>query len=261
MSDIRVISPTEHGNKRWFKPTHFGFAAKDRGVALGLSEIPKAMMSLPIAFIKTESSYMPAVVQGLAEGQNLLVTPAGQWVADYIPVLYRSYPFKLARNAGGQYVMCVDHDSGLVSDTPAGFQFFADEKALSTETNAIASQLMQFESERARSTQVCKLLDEQGVIEVWPIQLQHGDEIQTIAGFYRINEQKLNELPAEAMLAIRGVGGLMICYAQLFSMQHLQQLGSVAQRTHWANTANVGSSKVAALNIVDDNGIISFANL
>jgi hypothetical protein len=44
-------------------------------------------------------------------------------------------------------------------------------------------------------------------------------------------------------------------------MQHLQQLGSVAQRTHWANTANVGSSKVAALNIVDDNGIISFANL
>jgi hypothetical protein len=53
----------------------------------------------------------------------------------------------------------------------------------------------------------------------------------------------------------------MLCYAQLFSMQHLQQMGSVAQRTHWANNANVGSGKVAALNIVDDNGILSFANL
>lgn len=261
MPDIRVISPTEHGNKRWFKPTHYGFAVKDRVVALGLSEIPKAMMSLPIAFIKSENAYMPAVVQGLAEGQNLLVTPAGQWVADYIPTLYRSYPFKLAKNAGGQYVLCVDHDSGLITDTPAGFQFFTEEKALSAETNAVAAQLMQFESERARSAEICKLLDEHAVIEAWPIQLQQGDEIQTIAGLYRINEKKLNELPAEALSAIRNLGGLMICYAQLFSMQHLQQLGSVAQRTHWANTANIGGGKVAALNIVDDNGILSFANL
>lgn len=261
MSDIRVISPAEHANKRWFKPTNFSFAAKDRLVAVGLSEIPKAMMSLPLAFAKNDAVYMPVVIQGFVTGQNLLVTPTGQWVADYIPVLYRSYPFKLAKNASGQFVLCADHDSGLLTDTPAGFQFFSDEKTLSPEVNAVAAQLMQFESERARSAQICKVLDDNGVFEPWNIQLQHGKDIHTVEGIYRINEQKLNELPPEAMIELRGLGGLMVCYAQLFSMQHVQQMGNVAQRTHWANTANVGGNKVAALNIVDDNGILSFANL
>ncbi len=122
MPDIRVLSPLEHGNKRWVKPVNFSFALKDRVVALGLSEIPKAMMSLPIAFVKNDSSYMPVAVQGFVSGQNLLVTPQGQWVADYIPVLYRSAPFKLAKNSNGQFVLCADHESGLVIDTIAGSQ-------------------------------------------------------------------------------------------------------------------------------------------
>ncbi len=261
MPDIRVISHLEHANKRWFKPTNFSSVSKDRFVALGLSEIPKAMLCLPIGFIRTEASYLPAVVQGLLPGQNLLVTPSGQWVADYIPVLYRSAPFKLAKNTNGQYVLCVDHDSGLVSDAAAGFPFFADDKNLSEDVNAVASQLMQFEAERPRSVQICKLLEDNGIIEPWNIQLQRDEELQTVEGLYRINELKLNELPAEAMVALRGLGGLMVCYAQLFSMQHMQQLGNVAQRTHWANRANVAAEKVVALNIVDDNGILSFANL
>lgn len=261
MPDIRVISSQEHANKRWFKPTNFSSTSKDRVVALGLSEIPKAMLCLPIGFFKTETTYMPALVQGLMPGQNLLVTPSGQWVADYIPILYRSAPFKLAKNTNGQFVLCVDHESGLVTDAPAGFPFFADEKKLSEEANAVASQLMQFESERARSAQICKLLDDNGLIEPWNIQVQREEHLQTVDGLYRVNETKLNELPAEKLAELRNIGGLMVCYAQLFSMQHLQQLGSVAQRTHWANRVTGGSEKVVALNIVDDNGILSFANL
>ncbi len=120
---------------------------------------------------------------------------------------------------------------------------------------------MQFEAERARSTQICNMLADNSVIESWPIQLQQDRGVQAVEGLYRINEQRLNELPADIFAELRSIGGLMICYAQLFSMQHVQQLGNVAQRTHWANRANVGSDKVAALNIVDDNGILSFANL
>lgn len=258
MSDIRVITYPEHGEKRWLKPTNFSFTQKDRVVALGLSEIPKAMMSLPIAFIKNES-YIPVAVLGFANGRNLLVTPSGQWVADYIPALYRCNPFKLAKNANGQFVLCADHESGLISNTAAGIQFFSDEKTISAETNAIATQLMQFESERARLHQTGQLLSRHNVIEPWPIQIQQDKEVQTVEGLYRINEHALNELPAEALAEIRSTGGLMICYAQLFSMQHLQQLGNVAQRTHWANRAAAGA--VASLNITDDNGILSFANL
>lgn len=260
MRDIRIISWSEHANKRWFKLTDFRFAAKDSFVAIGFSEIPKAMLSLPLALVKNEESFNLAVVQGLVPGQNLLVTPQGQWVADYIPVLYGSLPFKLAKS-NDKYVLCVDHDSGLVTDMPAGHQFFEEDKKLAPEANAIAGQLMQFEAERPRMLQACKLLAEHGVIEPWPLQVQNGDKIEPVEGLFRIKEAKLMELPSEALADIRNSGGLMLCYAQLFSMQHMQQLGTVAQRNHWAARAAALSNKVAALDIVDDNGILSFANL
>lgn len=261
MSKITVVSYQEHGNKRWYKPENFGFAAKDRFLVLGLSEIPKAMLSLPLAFAKNDAGYFPVVVQGFITGKNLLVNADGKWLADYVPLLYRSRPFKLAKNPSSQFILCVDEDSGLISETAAGYPFFADEKALADEVNAIAAQLMQFESDRERSAQLCKLLDANGLFEPWVLQLQQEKEILNVEGMYRINEKKLNELAAEPLLEIRRLGGLVICYAQLFSMQHVQQLGSVAQRSHWANTADVGAPKVAGLNIVDDNGIVSFANL
>lgn len=231
-------------------------------VVLGLSEMPKAMLSLPIGFGKNESGYLPVVVQGLLPNQNLLVTQNGQWVADYIPLYYRTMPFKLAKNPEGSIILCVDHDSGLVTDAPAGYQFFESEGKLTAETNAVAQQLMQFEGERAKSRELCQLLDKLCVIEPWVLQLQHGDNIQEVEGLYRINEKKLMELSAEHLAEVRNAGGLMLCYAQLFSMQHMQQLGTVAQRQHWAaKVAESAGSKVQALNIVEDNGIISFANL
>ena len=136
-----------------------------------------------------------------------------------------------------------------------------EEKKPAKETNAIAAQLMQFESERPRMIQACKLLDEHGVIEPWPLQVQNGDKVEVVEGLFRINEAKLMELPPEALADIRNCGGLMLSYAQLFSMQHMQQLGTVAQRNHWAARAAAMSNKVAALDIVDDNGILSFVNL
>ncbi len=261
MTDIRVSSYNEHGNKRWFKPTDFRFAAKDRVVAIGFSEIPKAMLCLPLGFIKTDQSYQLGVVQGLMPGQNLLITQQGQWVADYIPVLYRSFPFRLAKNADDQFVLCADHDSALISDTSAGFRFFDDEKKLAPEASATATMLMQFEADRPRAILTCKLLSDHDVIEPWLLQLQDKDDIKTVEGLYRINEQKLNALPADALMELRNCGGLLLCYAQLFSMQHMQQLGTVAQRSHWANRAAELANKVAPLNIVDDNGIISFAKM
>lgn len=261
MPDIRVISYAEHANKRWFKPTEFGFTRKDRIAAIGLSEIPKAMLSLPLGFAQVEGGYIPVAVQGFLKEQNLLVSPNGQWLADYIPLVYRSYPFKLARNSDGQFVLCVDHDSGLITEAPAGYPFFSEENKLAPEISALASQLMVLEAERVRAIQACKLLVGHGIIEPWPIQINNENKLETVEGLYRINESKLNEVAAEVLLEIRNSSALMLCYAQLFSVQHLQQLGIVAQRTHWANRTTDITNKVAPLNIVDDNGIVSFANL
>lgn len=261
MTDIRVLTYGEYANKRWFKPTDFRFAASDRTVPIGFSEVPQAMLSLPLGFIKVEQSYQTVIVQGLLQGQNLLIDANGRWLADYLPLLYRAYPFRLAKNPEGQYVVCADHDSGLVTDAPAGHQFFEEEKNLGKEAGAMASLLMQFETERPHMANVCQLLSDNELIEPWPIQVQQSDGVIVVEALYRVNEKRLMELSVDALAAVRGCGGLMLCYAQLLSMAHLKQLATAAQRTHWANKAAVPAQKVAPLNIVDDNGILSFANM
>ena len=140
-------------------------------------------------------------------------------------------------------------------------KFLEDEKKMSAEANANAALLLQFEADRPRTMQACKLLGDHGVIEPWVLQLQHNDEVIIVEGLYRINESKLMEVAPEILVALRDCGGLMLCYAQLMSMQHMLQLGTVSQRTHWATKAAELAGKVAPLDITDDNGILSFAKI
>lgn len=261
MPEIRVISWQDHGHKRWLKPNSYAFTAQDQVVAIGLSEIPRLMMSLPIAFAKAESSYLPVALLGFRPAQNLLVGAQGQWLADYIPLLYRSYPFKLARNSENQYVLCVVEESGLVTEGPIGIRFFDENRKPTEETNAVANALMQFENDRSLFLNACRILAEHDVIEPWPFRVQEPDGVNTYEGLFRVNEVKLNSLPADALVALRNTGGLAICYGHLFSMQHVQQLANTQHRTAWSNRQQEPSGKVAGLNIVDDNGTLSFANL
>ena len=50
-----------------------------------------------------------------------------------------------------------------------------------------------------------------------------------IGGLYRIDEKRLNELPAEEFEEIRKAGALPLIYSQLLSMQHLPILGKLAE--------------------------------
>jgi len=261
MSNIQALSSAEHGSKRWFKATDFLFAARDRVVAIGFNEIPKAMMSLPLGFTKVGDTYTPVVIQGLLPNQNLLVSSRGQWLADFVPVVYSTMPFRLAKNTDGEYILCVDVESRLITDGPAGYRLFDDERNLAAEASASAQALIQFEKDRPRIAAASKLLAECNVIEPWPINLQQGEETIKAEGFHRINEARLADVSGETLVELRNTGGLMLAYAQLFSMQHLQHLGQAAQRTHWVNRMAELTNKVAPLDIVDDNGILSFANL
>jgi hypothetical protein len=260
MSDLRAVTWTAHNNLRWMKPSSFAFAARDNLVMIGLHEVAKVMMQLPIGFIRHKTAFVPVALMGVLPGQNLVISPHGKWLADYIPALYRSYPFRMADNGDGKFALCIDHASDLVHDKIAGFRFFEDEKKPSQETSAIINLLIQLETDRAAQGKICALLDELGLFEAWPLKVQAAEGIQQIPNLYRINETRLNELPAEALFALRNAGGLALVYGHLFSMQQIQHLASVAQRKSWASKAEQ-SSQAPQLNIGEEEGIVSFANL
>jgi hypothetical protein len=116
MPKYQAITRTDFANLRWKRYESYAFAAQDAVAPLVVQELPKACMSLPIAFIQQGETFVPAAVQGLQPGQNLFVSPDGRWVGPYTPAAYRGYPFALANADNGQVVLCVDTDSGLVGE-------------------------------------------------------------------------------------------------------------------------------------------------
>ena len=228
MPNYQVISQANYANKRWLRYTSYAFAMKEAVMPLAMAELPKAAISLPIGFIAQEDSFTPVAVMSVQPQKNLFVALDGRWIHSYIPAALRSYPFHLANTTDGQQVLCIDEDSGLVNDGPEGEAFFDDEGKAAP---AIID-IMNFLSETAKSRQAtanaCAVLKTHGLIKPWPITLRTDNGEQTIEGLFQIDESALNQLPADALLAVRDAGGLLVAYCQMLSMQHLSILGQLA---------------------------------
>lgn len=228
MPKYQAITKTEFANLRWKRYENYQFAAWDAVAPLVAQELPKACMTLPIAFIRQGESFVPAALQGLQPGQNLFVLPDGRWIGPYTPATYRGYPFKLANTENGQVVLCVDTDSGLVGEDQTE-SFFDQQGEPSESVKAVLHFLQQVRTNRAGTERICAALQAEGLIQSWPLTLKSAQGEKTVQGLYRIDEGKLNSLSSEALQRLQQAGSLAVAYCQLLSMQHLQMLGKLAE--------------------------------
>lgn len=262
MTNYHVITRERYGHRYWLKPSGQRFAAGDALCPLVAQELPKAMLSLPIGFIVEGEQFLPVAVQGLTRGQNLLVAADGRWLASYIPAHYRGYPFRLAPTEQGEQVLCIDEASGLLSDS-GGEAFFHDDGQPAQSVLEILDFLHQIEANRQRTRRICAVLQQQGLIQPWPITVQgeHGE--QNVNGLFRIDEAALNALSTEALAEVRNAGGLSVAYCQLLSMQHLSTLGTLAQAHAEAEKVRLAQESLVQkdkldLGFMSDSGTFSF---
>ena len=251
MPNFQAISRERHATLRWKRYTNYTFAAADSVVGLVAAELPKAAMSLPIAFIEQGGAYVPAAVLGLQPGNNVFVAADWHWVGRYIPAAFRSHPFRLANTEDGQQVLCVDEDSGLLGDDPAGELFFAEDGQPAQAIQDILGFLTQIEQNRAVTAAACAVLQKHALIRPWVITLKTDTGEQQITGLFQIDEAALNQLPGDALLEVRQAGALPIAYCQLLSMQHLPVLG---QLTEAQNKAAAAAAPEQALQQLAPNG-------
>lgn len=262
MSRLQPVSVNQHQSKRWQRYASYSFAAADAMCPIVPLELPRVMMTLPIGLVASEDGAVVVALQGLEPGHNLLVSPEGRWQGEYVPAFYRGYPFSLVEAEQGKQVLCIDEDSGLLSDHE-GEPFFVDGKP----APALA-EILQFLSQVHASQQAghkqCALLKKFGLIRPWPIALDTSQGERQVAGLSCIDEQAFNRLPGEALQALRDAGALPLVYAQLFSMQHLPKLASMthsyaeALRQHAVKQEAVESANFGFLN---QGGTISFCGL
>lgn len=228
MSDYHVISQERHGRKFWRKTDSYSFSAQDSLCALVEEELPQAALSLPIAFFANGEHFVPVAVQGLAAGRNLLVTTEGRWLSPYIPVAYRSYPFRIADAGNGQGTLCFDEASGLLDDKE-GEAFFNSDGTPAQGMQAIFDFLNRIESSRLLIVNISNVLQQHGLIQPWPLTVPGEQGEQKIEGLYCIDEDALRVLGPEALAQVRDAGGLTVAYCQLLSMHHLSKLTALAK--------------------------------
>jgi len=266
MSKYKAIDRNNYGSKYWRRYCTYSFTAQDAVAALVAQELPKAHISLPVAFIQTDNVFTLVAVQGLKPGQNLLMAADGRWLAAYIPAAYRGYPFRLATAEDGRQVLCVDEESGLVGDGPEGESFFNEDGTPSTAINDVINFLSRVEASRKLTARICEALYRHDLFQPWPIKVKTDKGEQAIDGLFRIDEAALNALPADAFIELRDIGALAVVYCQLLSMQHLQVLGQLVQAQAKAQAEAGNGLKTTPdgeldLEFLNDGGAIKFGNL
>lgn len=206
-------------------PASHRFAAALHAVYLSLPEFVPASRSCPVVFISAgDGPRQPVMVTGIAPGANLCVNNRGDWAPEiYCPAYVRRYPFCTARVAagGGQAVICVD-ESGLDSAQPSLFD------ADGTETPAWQErlQLIKELDTAGRQTELFSArLDELGLFEPFDADIRpNKGQPRMLAGMWRVNESRLNALPAGVITELMRSGFLSRVYAHLMSLDNFHRL-------------------------------------
>lgn len=259
MPTIMPVSRQRHGNKQWQRFSSYSFAAKDALAPLALAELPKAAAALPIAFILQNDRYIPAALMGFQAGQNLMVSPTGQWLGRYIPAAYRSYPFMLLKTEDGQQqVMCIDETAGLLSGGSGGELFFDRDDQPSKAITQILDFLNQTSASRKAAEAAGAALQRHSLICSWPLTVQSASGEQRVDGLFQVDEAALNALAADALLELRDAGALVVAYLQLLSMQHLGELARLATER---NSISAASADTDINGLANPGGTFSFGNL
>lgn len=225
---ITPITYRSFSGKRFSRDSSMRFAARDTLVPLALNEIPRAAMTMPIAFVKTETGFTPAAVLALGSTVNLFVTVDGQWEGGYLPAAYRGYPFKLGK-VEQNHILCIDDQSGCIN-TVKGEPFFLAPGKPSKIMQDVLGFLTQLELARMATQEVCDLLDTFGLIVPWAAgggteKNPHADNLN---GLFRINEEAFNGLDRQSLFALHSKGSLPLIYGHLLSLQNLGLLGDRA---------------------------------
>jgi len=259
MPNIQAISRTVHGSKSWLRPKNYYHVQHEPLIPLTLAELPQAILSIPLGFVSDGENYHLVGIANHEPGKNLFVAPSGEWVLPFVPLAYRAYPFVLGKAEDGSRLLCIDADSGLVTDGNEGEAFF-DETGQATDAIKEMMGLIVQRDERLQLTAMLSgRLAQYGLIQPWPIAVQTDQGSKALTGLFRIDEEALNKLSGDTLAELLGQGGLKMAFCQLLSMQNLHQLPKLAS-LHAQAAAQTASNLPQAASLTQ-NDTISFAGL
>ena len=226
------VNRERHAKTRIREMTGFGFASKFHIAYVTMHEFSRAAAVYPIVFVedKDKDAFRPVALIGLEAGENLFVGADGKWEASYVPAIIRRYPFALAATGSeGQFTICIDEGSELVSDSDGSPLF--DEKGEPTQViENVKRYLAELQQMDQLTQQFSAWLKENNMLTPLNMRVRDHDKVKNIAGCYVVNEERLNNLSDDRFLELRSKRFLPAIYAQLISLAQVERLMTLKDR-------------------------------
>ena len=223
---IVPVNKDVHAHTKVGEISSFAFASKLHVAYVTMQEFTRAAATFPIVFIedKDKDEFRPVVLLGLNVGQNLFVDAAGKWRASYVPAVIRRYPFALTQaGADGQYLVCIDEGSSLVSTTQ-GAALFDDRGEPTQVIENVKRYLSELQQMEVATNGFTRFLAEHNMLTPLNLSVRESSQVKNITGCYVINEERLNNLSDELFLEIRTKRYLPAVYAHLISLAQTERL-------------------------------------
>jgi hypothetical protein len=221
--DLRVIiTPgAAYGDDVQFAPT---FPAEFRNV----------QAHYPIVFAKgRDGEFNPLALFGFREKQNLFLH-GERWDASYQPLMIERQPFLIGNSSTGQMVH-IDLDSPRVSRT-TGEAVFLEHGGNSEFLEHVAGILAAIHQGLERNAPFIAALQKFNLLESFVLDIEFRDGAQhRFAGFYAIQEERLDALAAAALGELHGQGFLSAIYMVIASLSNFRELIERASRINAAD--------------------------
>ncbi|MBC7707294.1 MAG: SapC family protein [Rhodoferax sp.] len=220
------VNKDVHAHTRVGEISSFAFASKLHVADVTMQEFTRAAAIFPIVFVEDtdKDEFRPVVLLGLSVGQNLFVDAAGKWRGSYVPAVIRRYPFALVPgDADGQYLVCIDEASSLVSTTQ-GAALFDDRDEPTQVIDNVKRYLSELQQMQALTHGFARFLAQHNLFTPMNLSVRDNSQVRNILGCYVINEERLNNLSDALFLEIKNQRYLPAVYAHLISLAQTERL-------------------------------------
>jgi hypothetical protein len=187
------------------------------------AEFRNLQSTYPIVFTQNaDGGYDPVVLFGFERGENLFLGPKG-WDAPVIPLSVERLPFLIGNTPDGLQVL-VDLAHPRVSSTQ-GEAVFQSYGGTTEYMDRISSVLRTVHEGVEGSRSFVAALRELELIESFDLEVELDDGAEhRLAGFYTINEDRLQALSGAQLAQLNAAGHLQPIYMMIASMAQFRTL-------------------------------------
>lgn len=228
-NDLMPLNSRDHAGwkSKGFEDT--SFFSKSHAIPVTVDEFIDAQRDFPIVFTAGENP-LPIALFGLNEGVNTFVGDDNKLMEQvYVPAYVRRYPFMLARlkQDSDELSLCFDPSAGVIGEFDEGPELFDGEGKPSEFTNGVLDFCRKFEESGQRTKAFMDELVKNDLLMDGEIAITRGEEADkpfVYRGFRMVDENKLRELPTEALEAMNKSGMLMLVHSHLFSLNLMRNI-------------------------------------